>query len=49
MILKDKMTKNVVTIKPNEPIGKVAQLMKEHNIGSIPVCEGNNVVEIIIE
>ncbi|HBL84004.1 MAG: CBS domain-containing protein [Clostridiales bacterium GWF2_38_85] len=49
MQIQDKMTKNVVSIEPQETIGKAAQLMREYNIGSLPVCEGQNVVGIITD
>ena len=43
------MTKSVVTIDSCDTIEKAATLMKEHNIGSIPVCEGSRVKGIITD
>ncbi|WDC84599.1 CBS domain-containing protein [Caloramator sp. mosi_1] len=49
MKVKDIMTREVVTVTPNTPVTEVANLMKNYNIGSVPVCEGNRVVGIITD
>jgi CBS domain-containing protein len=38
--LSDIMTRDPRTVGPDEPIRKVAQLMKELDVGAIPVCTG---------
>lgn len=43
------MTKSVVTLKSDDTVEKAATLMKEHNIGSIPICEGSRVKGIITD
>jgi CBS domain-containing protein len=43
------MTKSVVTLKSDDTVEKAATLMKEHNIGSIPICEGSTVKGIITD
>lgn len=48
--LKDIMTTNVVSAKQNDNILEVAQLMKEHNIGAVPVCvENRKLIGIITD
>lgn len=49
MKVKDLMTKEVITVRPNTSIVDVAKVMKEKNIGSVPVCEGNSIVGIITD
>lgn len=49
MKVNELMTKSVVTLKSTDTIEKAATLMKEHNIGSIPVCEGNTIKGIITD
>ena len=43
------MTKSVVTLKSGDTVERAATLMKEHNVGSIPVCEGSSVKGIITD
>lgn len=49
MKVKDIMTTNVACVNPSTTIVEAAQLMKEHNVGSIPVCDKNSVVGIITD
>ena len=49
MRIKDVMTKNVTTVTPEDTIETVAKLMQQYDVGSIPVCEGQNVVGIITD
>lgn len=49
MKVKDIMTKDVVTLNAEDSAEQAAQLMKQHNVGSIPVCEGENVIGIITD
>ncbi len=49
MKVKDIMTKSVVSLNSNDTVQKAANIMSEHNIGSVPVCESNNVIGIITD
>lgn len=49
MLVKDVMTKDVATITPEDNVEHTAALMKEYNVGSIPVCRGENVVGIVTD
>jgi CBS domain-containing protein len=49
MEIKNIMTKTVTTITPEDTVERAAQMMKEHNVGSIPVCRGEEVVGIITD
>lgn len=49
MNIKDIMTKSPVCVKSNDTVEKAATLMKEHDVGSIPVCEGSNVVGMVTD
>ncbi len=40
---------NVVTIEPNADVGDAARLMRENNVGSLPVVENERLVGIITE
>lgn len=48
MKLKDIMTKDVVAVKPDTSVYDAAQLMKDKNIGSIPICQDNMNVDGIL-
>lgn len=49
MKVRDIMTTSVSTLTPDDTVTKAASIMKEQDIGSIPVCQGNNVVGIITD
>ena len=49
MKLRDIMSREIASINSNDSIEKAAQLMKQHNVGSIPVCNQNNIVGIITD
>ncbi len=49
MKVRDKMTKQVVFVNPKSSIVEAAQLMQKHDVGSIPVCEGQNVIGIVTD
>lgn len=49
MQVKDLMTKSIVSVSANDNVEKAASLMKEHDIGSIPVCEGSTVIGIVTD
>ncbi len=41
MKVKDLMSSNVQYVRPETPMEEIAQYMKQHDIGSIPVCNDN--------
>lgn len=49
MKISDVMTKTVASLNAEDTIKYAAELMKEHNIGSIPVCRDETVVGIITD
>jgi len=49
MKLKDVMSKDVASLNVSDAVIKAAQIMKEHNVGSVPVCDSNRVVGVITD
>ncbi|EJO5348970.1 CBS domain-containing protein [Clostridium botulinum] len=49
MKVMDVMTQSVATLNRNDSVEKAAQLMSEHNVGSIPICDNNKVVGVITD
>lgn len=49
MKVRDIMTKEIACMSADEPVEKAAELMKQYNVGSIPVCEGDNVIGIVTD
>ena len=49
MEIKNIMTKTVATINAEDTVERAAQMMKEYNVGSIPVCRGEKVVGVITD
>lgn len=49
MKVKDIMTTNLICVGADEPVERAAQIMKEHNVGSVPVCEGERVIGIVTD
>lgn len=47
--LRDFMTRNVITVGPDEPVIAVAQLLLHHRIGGVPVVEEGRVIGVITE
>ena len=47
--LRDFMTRNVITVGPNESVIAVAQLLLRHRIGGVPVVEEGRVIGVITE
>jgi CBS domain-containing protein len=43
------MTKSVASLNSDDTVERAAQVMDEHNIGSMPVCSGENVIGIITD
>lgn len=49
MQVKDVMTKSVASLNPQDTVERAAQQMKEHDIGSLPVCDGEKVIGIVTD
>jgi CBS domain-containing protein len=49
MIVKDIMSTDIVSLRQDDTIQRAAQLMKQHDVGSIPVCDQNNIVGIVTD
>src|SRR5919106_4722281 len=47
MKLSEIMTHEVVVIQPDDSLQSAAKLMREHNIGFLPVCDGENLIGVI--
>jgi len=47
--LRDVMTTNVVSVSPQQSIQEAARLMREHNVGSLPVVENGQLRGIITD
>src|SRR5687767_13544788 len=47
--VKDIMTRDVDTATPDMTVREAAQLMKTKDIGSLPVCEGRNVIGVVTD
>lgn len=43
------MTKDTISLKPEDTVEQAAKLMQEHGIGSIPICNQDNVIGIITD
>lgn len=49
MIVKDIMSTNVAWVSSEDSIEKAAQLMKQYDVGSIPVCKQDTVIGIVTD
>jgi CBS domain-containing protein len=45
----DLMTRNPVTVGPDDTVQRAAQLMDELNVGSLPVCLGTRLLGIVTD
>jgi CBS domain-containing protein len=45
--IEEVMSKNVVTIGPDEPIGSAAELLVKHDVSRLPVTDGDHIVGIV--
>lgn len=45
----DVMTSGVRTLGPQEPLRLAARLMKELNVGSIPICKGDRLIGVVTD
>lgn len=49
LLVKDLMSKNVAAVSPDTSLEEVARMMKEKNIGSVPVCNSGRIVGIVTD
>ncbi len=49
MLVREIMSNDIVSLHSEDSCEKAAQLMKQHDIGSIPVCSGDHVVGIVTD
>ena len=49
MLVKDIMSKDTVSLNAEDSIERAAQLMKQFNVGSIPVCSQEKLVGIVTD
>ena len=47
MLIREWMTKDVITVTPDTSMLKASKLMKDHNIRRLPVLDGKHVVGIV--
>ena len=47
--IEEVMTRDVKSVSPEETVHRAAQMMKEHDIGAIPVCDGGKLVGMITD
>lgn len=49
MIVKDIMSKDVVSLNSNDSVERAAQIMKQFDVGSVPVCSNDKLVGIVTD
>lgn len=49
MKVRDIMSKDVACLKKDDTIERAAQLMKQYNVGSLPICSGDKIVGIVTD
>lgn len=49
MQVKDIMSRDVITLCSEDSIEKAAQIMKQYDVGSIPVCNNKEVIGIVTD
>ena len=49
MLVKDIMSKNIVSLNSEDSIERAAQMMKQFDVGSIPVCSQEKLVGIVTD
>lgn len=49
MKVKEIMSKDISSVCWEDPVERAAQLMKQHNVGSIPVCSDKGVIGIVTD
>lgn len=49
MLVKDIMSRDVAYVSSDDSIEQAAKLMKQHDVGSIPVCQNKKIVGIVTD
>jgi CBS domain-containing protein len=49
MKVKEIMSKDVASLNTDDPVERAAQLMKQYDVGSIPVCRQKKVIGIVTD
>lgn len=49
MQVKEIMTNEVAYVSPDQTLVEAARLMQKHDVGSVPVCQGDQVVGIVTD
>ncbi|AYD41245.1 CBS domain-containing protein [Clostridium fermenticellae] len=49
MKVNDIMSKEVISLNANDTVEKAAHIMKNNNIGSVPVCDSGRIVGVITD
>jgi CBS domain-containing protein len=47
--VRDAMTPNPTFVSPTQPITEAARIMRDEDVGSLPVCEGDRVTGIVTD
>ena len=47
--IQDVMTRDVKSISPEDTVRRAAEMMKDLDVGAIPVCDGNKLVGMITD
>jgi CBS domain-containing protein len=47
--IQDVMSHDVKSVSPDETVRHAAELMKQHDVGAMPVCDGNKLVGMITD
>lgn len=47
MKVRDIMTRNVETVRPEDSLKTVARIMRDYEIGFVPVCDGDHVLGVV--
>ena len=49
MLIRDVMTEHVLTVKPDASIQEIAQLMRDQDIGAVPVADNERLVGMVTD
>jgi len=49
MLVREVMTRGVKTIKPDGTVQEAARLMKDMDVGPLPVCDGHRIVGMVTD
>lgn len=49
MKVKDIMSRDIVSLNAEDTVDRAAELMRNYNIGSVPVCNGETVIGIVTD